>query len=100
MSGSFDISFGKVSKFSSDKYDVIKIDVISKDLHKLNTLISDNTKCTDTHPEYKPHVTVSYIRNGSGDHLCGNDYFNKMVMKVHEVIFSPKSGSKETITLE
>ncbi len=62
--GEIAVKLGNISKFSSDKYDVIKIDVISDDLHKLNALISDELECTDTHPAYKPHLTISYVQKG------------------------------------
>ena len=39
-------------------YDVVKADVDSPELHRLNKLIADNTEVTDTFPEYKPHVTL------------------------------------------
>ena len=41
--GEFEVNLGKVSKFSSEKYDVLKIDVNSEKLHALNKLISDNS---------------------------------------------------------
>lgn len=41
--------------------DVLKVDVDSTELHKLNKLISETFPCEDKYPEYKPHVTIAYL---------------------------------------
>jgi hypothetical protein len=37
--------------------DVLKVDIDSPDLHRLNGKIAEALPNTDTHPEYKPHAT-------------------------------------------
>lgn len=97
--GSFDIQLGKISKFSSDDYDVIKIDIKSEQIKQLNKLISYNLECTDTHPKYIPHITISYVEKDSCDNLLDNDYFEGTTVSVKEVVFSPKNGKDRKIAL-
>ena len=60
------VKLGKVSLFENDDADVVKIEVDSPDLHRLNKKIADALPVTDTHPDYKPHVTIAYVKPGMG----------------------------------
>jgi len=96
--------FGKVSLFPAKDgkdFDVVKIDVYSNDLRRLNKTISDNLECTDTHPNYHPHVTLAYVKAG-----CGQKYVDGQQQGVEgttftatEMVFSSKGGKKTTIPL-
>jgi len=55
-----------LSLFENEKFDVLKFDVKSKDLHTLNKYICDNFECTDSYPKYHPHCTVGYLKPGTG----------------------------------
>jgi len=67
----FDISLDKVSKFSPfPEYDVIKIGVKSPELMKLNKLICNEFKYTDSY-DYAPHITLSYVKPNSCNDLIG-----------------------------
>ena len=97
--GSFDIELGEISKFSSDDFDVIMIEVKSKELHELNKLIKNELECTDTHPVYKPHITIAYVQKGNCDELVGQIPFEGEKIKISEVCFSPVEGEKTKIKL-
>lgn len=61
------LKLGEVSMFETDKYDVIKIDVKpSKELLKYRKELIENTKNTQTYPNYTPHLTIAYIKKGEG----------------------------------
>lgn len=90
---------GKVSRFTSDEYDVIKIDVHSKDLHRLNSLISQSLECTDTHPTYNPHITIAYVEKDSCNNLIDNEEFAGLQWSLSELDFSSQDGKKTTIRL-
>lgn len=47
--------------------DVVKLDINSESLHGLNKLVSDKLQHTDTYPDYKPHVTIAYVKRGLGE---------------------------------
>lgn len=97
--GHFTIKLGKVSKFSAEFFDVLKIEVHSEKLHELNGLISDNLECTDKHPKYQPHVTIAYVEKGSCDDLLGNDHFDGLSWVATAVKFSNKESEKTIISL-
>jgi len=71
------VSLGKIAKFDTNEhYDVIKIDVKGEGLHKLHKQIEEEIGCPgNTYPEYKPHLTVAYVKKGSCDDLIGQDPF-------------------------
>lgn len=56
-----------LSLFENEKFDVLKFDVASKDLHDLHNEVSENINCPgNKYPKYHPHVTVSYLKPGTG----------------------------------
>ena len=95
----FSVTLGKISQFENDKYDVLKVDVTGADLHKFHKLISKELECTDTHPEYHPHMTLAYLKTGSGKDFVDDDYFSGEVINVSSVVFSDKDSNKTTIQL-
>lgn len=99
------IKLGKTSFFKCDKYDVVKIDVIGSSgagyhpLRSLNELISETLECTDTHPEYVPHVTLAYVRSGLGEKYSGMNDLDGVSFDASELIFSPGVGNRTIIEL-
>lgn len=88
-------SLTEISLFENDKYDVLKFDVKSKDLHKLNKIVSDNFDCTDSYPNYHPHSTIAYLLPGKGN------YYTKLKARIigktyssNRIIFSNAAGQK------
>ncbi|MCI0333543.1 MAG: 2'-5' RNA ligase family protein [Planctomycetes bacterium] len=94
------VQFGKASIFSSDEHDVVKIDVQSKGLHALNDAISRALVCTDTYPEYKPHVTVAYVKHGLGEKYAAtlNDLEGRTAV-FDRLIFSDRDRVHTSIPL-
>jgi 2'-5' RNA ligase len=88
--GPIQAKLGKTSLFSNDEADVVKIDVVSHDLHRLNKKISGACKCTDTHPEYQPHATVAYVKPGKGKKYSGNASLEGTPVTFDHVVFSTK----------
>lgn len=93
------IQFGPASFFSSDKHDVIKIDIESNGLHDLNALIA-GLPHTDTYPDYKPHLTVAYVKPGLGRYYAErlNDLQGKVAV-FDRLIFSDKLRNRISIPL-
>ena len=92
-------TLGKISLFENDE-DVIKVDIKGKDLHDLNKYISDNLKCTDTYPDYNPHMTIAYVKKGAGKKYIKNSDFENKKIVFNEIEFSNKNGNKEKIILK
>lgn len=69
------VKLGKIDKFEKkeDGYDVIKVNIISKDLHDLNNEIKEKIGTPGNEfPDFKPHMTIAYVKLGSCDDLLGN----------------------------
>lgn len=88
-----------VQRGGADVSDVVKADVDSPALHALNQKIADALPHTDTHPEYKPHATVAYVKPGLGKQYEGNSAVAGRTMMMHSVTFSGKDGQKVEIPL-
>ena len=99
--GPIAIQLGECSVFHADmskppdpdkpKYDVLKIEVISKGLHKLHESLKENFEYTSTFPDYKPHITIAYVKPGMGSYYA--DRFNALKGKTatfDRLIFSDK----------
>ncbi len=92
------IYFREVSKFESEKYDVIKITVEGAVLQKMNKALKELPH-TSNFPVYKPHCTLAYVKKGSCDHLLGKPMFDGWPLKVHSVVFSPPDKKKTSLDL-
>jgi 2'-5' RNA ligase len=95
----FELTLGKVSKFGSEKYDVLKIDVESPKLRSLNDVVS-TLPHTSSFRDYRPHCTLAYVLKNSCDHLVGSTEFDKMVIPVDTILFSSKNRTKTPIALK
>lgn len=71
----FPIKMGRVALFRSDKYDVVILQVESPWLRALNARVRGLVPNVESHPTYKPHVTIAYVKKGSCDNLEGHEVF-------------------------
>ncbi len=87
-----------LSLFKQDKYDVLKFDVQSKDLHALNKDLRENISYTNSYPNYIPHMTCFYAKAG-----MGKKYTNKKCPLIgqeftsNRFVFSDAIGNKTDI---
>lgn len=95
---------GKASVFPATEtggtYDVVKLDVDSPDLHRINKLISDSLSHTDTHPNYHPHVTLAYVKPGLGEKHVGMADLEGQELTVDRIIFSDKDRNHVEVVLK
>jgi len=96
----FDIEFGKVRKFSQTEkgYDVLFVEAKSEELVNLNAQLK-TLPHKSTHPTYHPHMTLAYVKPGTGDHLVGNTMMEGMRGLVQRIVFSSKTKGKIGIPL-
>jgi len=71
-----------ISLFENDKYDVLKIDIVSDDLNKLNRICLNHLN-TNKYPTYEPHMNIAYLKKG-----MGKKYMKKIKLKNTEFISS------------
>jgi 2'-5' RNA ligase len=93
--------FGKTSIFpnsESEGGDVVKIDVVSLGLHRLNRKLK-RLAHTDTHPGYVPHCTVAFVKPGRGMQYAGDARLAGKTVTIGAVRFSGKDGEVEDIPL-
>jgi len=96
--GIIQLQFGNVTKFCNQDFDVIKVDVVSEKLMKLNQIINDNMENIDEY-KYKPHTTLAYVKKGTCEDLMGNDFFSGLNDFIHEIYFTSKTGEDYFISL-
>lgn len=60
------IKLGKLSLFENDDYDVLKIEVKSDGLHRLRKKAEKFFDFETKFPDYKPHITLAYLKPGKG----------------------------------
>jgi len=100
----FDIKLGPCSLFKNGEHDVLKMDVISPFLRALNRNICSVVTYENDFPDYKPHVTIAYVRPGTCDRLEGASPWDdpvklgvtklgqEGVFQANEVVFSSLDG--------
>lgn len=94
------VRLGKTSTFpDSGDGEVLKVDVDSPDLHRLNRKITDALPSTSTHAGYRPHVTLAYVRPGAGRKYVGSTVFAGQEVTIPTITFSDRSGRHHTIRL-
>ncbi len=99
--GPVTITLGKVSLFEkSDDYDVVKIDIESEDLSRLHKLLADNLENENDFPEYKPHITIAYVEQGSGKLYSGSSEFEGREVSFDQIRFSTKDEELTFIDLK
>ncbi len=88
-----------VSMFDQPEYDVLKFDVKSSYLHKLNKFFRDNYKYESDFDEYKPHCTIAYLKKGKAKKYI--ELFNKDItqqsFKCKKLIFTGYSSDDQII---
>jgi 2'-5' RNA ligase len=94
----FSIKLGKVSKFSAEKYDVLKVEVISSVLRDMNAALK-KLPYTSKFPKYIAHCTIAYVKPGTCDDLLGDKEFEGISIKISDVDFSNPAGKKTNIKI-
>lgn len=97
--GPIALTLGEVSIFENDDADVVKLSVDAPKLHDYNQIVSDNFEHSDTHPNYIPHITISYVKPGCGKKYEGRKDFLGKKIKLDSVIFSGNDNRKTCLPL-
>lgn len=61
------INLTSISCFNNEEYDVVKFNVESDELNGLNKKISNKFDYENNYPDYKPHMTIAYVKSGKGN---------------------------------
>jgi hypothetical protein len=94
--GSFNIQFGNISLFEQELYDVVKINIKSEGIHKLNKVVTSKLEYITNFPDYVPHCTLAYVLKGHGQQYKNNPFFNGISFLAKEAQF--RSADQQVIT--
>jgi 2'-5' RNA ligase len=92
-----------VSLFKNKEFDVLKFDVESEVLHKLNAILKTNFPNVQTFPNYHPHITISYLKAGLGDkyvEIFNKANFNTLSLTSDKFTYSKPDKSKEVFQID
>ena len=89
----------KLSIFTKDDYDVVKVGVESKQLSEMNKALTENLEVENDYPDYKPHLTVAYVKKGLGKDFDGLGIEIPEAI-VTELEFSNHSEKKTEISIK
>lgn len=97
------LQIGKLSVFPSPdgvKPDVLKADIDSADLVSLNRLFRDKLPHIDTFPTYHAHMTLAYLKPGTGEQYAGDWPLQGIEIKVDRIRFNSIMGVGTVIPLD
>lgn len=98
----YDIILTDISKFDCDKYDVLKCAASSDTLFKTNERIRKDFDTFSEYDEYKPHLTIAYMKHGMADKYL-KDILPKLIHlkpKNFHFSFVDKNGDHKEVTFE
>lgn len=85
-------SLGKITRFdTSPEHDVLKCDVKgTSELRELNQLMlaEFGDEVSQTYPDYRPHMTLAYVRKKACQSLNGHAKFDDNVYVLNSLVFS------------
>lgn len=98
----FDATLAKTTSFPpsehSDGAAVIKADVHSPELHRMNSEIAQHGDfAASNFPDYKPHVTVAYVKPEHVAKHVGNIATEGKKFRISSVHISDRDGNKEEV---
>ena len=92
--GELKVRISGIGIFENEGFDVVKLNVVPDGgLQQLHDMISELPN-SDQYPEYKPHITIAYVKKGSGKKY-EDPSFAREVSEISEICYSMPDGSKE-----
>lgn len=83
-----------ISIFENEEFDVVKFDIDGNYLHKINHDLRNNVDYTTSYPEYHPHMTIGYVKSGTGKKYK-KTFKNPLIITPTEYIYGKTDGTKE-----
>lgn len=91
--GDINIEVNGIDIFENEKFDVVKFNVNPQG--SLQYLFDELSKFSNSNqfPDYKPHITIAYVKKGVGKKYIKDDY-KYTVKNANKVVYSKPSGQK------
>ena len=96
--GDIEVEVDGIDIFENEKFDVVKFNIKpTESLIELNSKLSELPNSNE-YPDYKPHITIAYVKSGMGRKYVKPDYRYK-VKNINEVTYSMSNGEEFKIPL-
>jgi tRNA nucleotidyltransferase/poly(A) polymerase len=92
------VGISGISIFSNPEFDVVKFDVESPILNQANKIMSDLPN-TNTFPEYHPHITIAYVKKGTG-HKYVKPFEKQRMLIGNKLVYSFAGKTVGTLMLD
>ena len=76
------------SLFENEKFDVLKMTAHNDNLYKTNEKVRKNCEYKNDYPDYKPHITIAYLKPGMGKKYVNEKFRKKITMKPLKFVLS------------
>lgn len=90
------IQIGDLSLFENDEFDVLKLNIESAKLRRMNEAVSE-LDVIEGRPNYTPHMTIAYLKSGTGRSYLGLNNPLKGISTRGELVYSDKDKNKSPI---
>ena len=95
------VKMGKVGFFRKNPdFDVVKIEIISKDLKRLHEEIKRTLHVEETHDRYQPHCTIAYVQKGEAAQFVGDNFIEGEIFEFNKVVFVNNNDEEFEIKTE
>lgn len=94
-----DIYIKNISIFENEEFDVVKMDIESKSLKKMNKKLTKNFEFSNDHPDYHPHMTIAYVKKGMGDKYK-TKITDKIVLEPGKYVYSSPAPEYKKTTIK
>lgn len=98
---SFEVTLGDISIFDNELFDVLKIDVHSKDLYQLYNIASRSITHKSSYKNFSPHITIAFMKKQKGKQVLNKinkkEFFGTKY-KVNKLCFN-RNDKKRFINL-
>jgi 2'-5' RNA ligase len=94
--GPVTIELGSITRFESEKHDVIKVDVDGGSIYDLNKKLVEafQGRVTNKFPEYHPHLTLAYVKKGLYPELNDDPTFFGRVFTFNIAVYSTAAATQ------
>lgn len=94
----FKVEISGVSIFENPDFDVLKLGVVNNSkLQDINSKLSELPN-SNKFPEYKPHITIGYLKSGTG-YKYVNPKYNYKITSIKKIAYTRPDGTELIINL-
>lgn len=96
--GPASVVLGPVGVFEKGDCDVVHVEVLGEHPHLMHAAL----RCLPhrlTHPEYRPHVTLAYVKKGLGRKYAGRHKLMGRPYVLDDFVFADRKGNRRNVAL-